>query len=157
MNNTKNVSLVDIQNNDKMIEFLIFDVGGIRGGIDILEIEGINWVPEITPVYGAPDYVKGLLNQRGQVVTVFDLGKRLGLDECQQTKQSRIVLIKFGIEYIGLLVDAITEVVVSPAKDVKPPPGNSMDVQGAFFSGILKKGNKLIALLNVDEILNNID
>lgn len=138
---------------DETIEFLVFFVGEIRCGINILEIEGINWVPSITPVCSAPDYVKGLLNLRGQIVTVFDLGKRLGLGCCNITKKNRIIIIKSEAEYIGLLVDSIAEVISTPVKSVESPPANTMDAQGVFLSGILKKENRLIAILNVVEII----
>ncbi len=136
------------------IEFLIFQVGDIRCGIDILKMDGINWVPMITPVYGAPDYVKGLLNLRGQVVTVLDLGKRLGFEACEITRKSRIIIVISNGENIGLLVDSVAEVIVYDEKDLKPTPENTMESQRIFFRGIIKKANRLIALLDVTEILN---
>ncbi len=138
---------------DESIEFLVFQVGKIRCGIDILEIEGINWVPSITPVYSAPDYVKGLLNLRGQVVTVLDLGKRLGFANCRLTKKSRVIIIRSGLEFIGLLVDSISEVISSQDKSIEIPPVNTMEAQGAYCRGILKKENKLTAILNIEEII----
>ena len=147
-----NLETVVVQDN-KIVKFLIFQVGEICCGIDILEIEGINWIPAITPVFGAPEYVKGLLNLRGQLVTVFDLGKRLGHEECTLSKKSRIIIIKLGLEYIGLLVDYVTEVVSALDKSVEPPPANTDKSQGAYFCGILKIENRLTTILNVEEIL----
>lgn len=138
---------------DKIIKFLAFEVGALRFGIDILEIEGINRVPAITPVFSAPDYVKGLLNLRGQLVTVFDLGKRLGFEECQLTQKSRIIIIKLNMEYIGLLVDCVTEVIASQQKSVEPPPANTNEKLEAFLSGVLKRDNELTTILNVEEII----
>ena len=138
---------------DKIIKFLIFQVGEIHYGIDILKIEGINWVPAITPVFSAPSYVKGLLNLRGQLVTVFDLAIRLGLQECQLSKKSRIIILKLNMEYVGLLVDSVIEVVASQEKFVEPPPANASESQRAFFSGILKRNNSLTTIIDVDEII----
>lgn len=140
--------------NSTLREFLIFQVGEIRCGIDILEMDGINWVPSITPVYGAPNYVKGLLNLRGQVVTVLDLGKRLGIGACQGSKKSRIIIVTIEEEHIGLLVDYVTEVIYARESEILPPPENTMKSQGVFFKGILKNKNRLITLLNVAAILN---
>nr|MBF0222488.1 purine-binding chemotaxis protein CheW [Desulfobulbaceae bacterium] len=137
---------------DTIVKHLVFQIGEVRCGIDILGIEGINWVPAITPVFGAPDYVKGLLNLRGQLVTVFDLGKRLGLEECQLSKKSRIIIIKQDMEYIGLLVDSVSEVISSQLNSVEPPPANTIEPQATFFSGILNMENKLTTILNIEEI-----
>lgn len=138
---------------DTIIKYLVFQVGEVRCGIDILGIEGINWVPAITPVFSAPDYVKGLLNLRGQLVTVFDLGKRLGLGECHLSQTSRIIIIKLDTEYIGLLVDSVSEVVSTQQKFVEPPPANTMERQGTFFSGILNTDNRLTTILNIEETI----
>ncbi len=138
---------------DQIIEFLIFQVGEVRCGLNILELEGISWVPTITPVHSAPDYVKGLLNLRGQVVTVCDLGKRLGFEECQIGKKSRVIIIRTDMEYIGLLVDSVIEVIAVQAGEVDFPPANTMESKAAFFNGIVKRGNKLTTILNLEEVI----
>jgi purine-binding chemotaxis protein CheW len=139
--------------NDTDIKFLVFQVGNMSCGIDILKIEGLNRVPAITPVFSAPPYVKGLLNLRGQLVTVFDLGKRLGLNPSHLTKSSRIIIVRLNSEYIGLLVDSVIEVVSCQQKCVEKPPPNSTDSQESFFCGIIKYKNMLTTILDIEEII----
>ncbi len=138
---------------NETIDLLVFFIGEFRCGIDILEIEGINLVPLITPVYNEPDYVKGLLNLRGQVVTVLDLGKRLGFDNSTITKKSRIIIIKSEAEYLGLLVDSVSDVLPVEVQFVEIPPENTLEGKEPYFSGIVKNENKLTAILDVRKII----
>ena len=138
---------------NKKIDLLVFFIGAFRCGIDILEIEGINLVPLITPVYSEPTYVKGLLNLRGQVVTVFDLGKRLGFEDSTITKKSRIIIIKSASEYIGLLVDAVADVFSTREQLVEIAPANTLEGREPYFSGIVKNQNNLTAILDVRAII----
>lgn len=135
------------------VAFLIFSLGEMQFGIDILEIQGLHWVPVITPVHSAPEYVKGLLNLRGQVVTVFDLGRRLGLEECKITRAGRILIVRYEDEFIGFLVERILEVLTLPETLVELPHVNPLETPRSFLSGVVQRGNRLITVLDVQEIV----
>ena len=90
---------------------------------------------------------------RGQILTVLDLGRRFGLEEDERQIDSRIVVISSMGEDIGLLVDGVSDVVIADQKNLEPPPSNIGEVTGKFFTSILKTKDKLIAILNVNEIL----
>jgi len=122
--------------------------------MDILKIQEINKLVEITPVPQAPAYVRGILNLRGQIVTVIDLCKKLGLPEAHVDKEeSRNIVVNSGSEYVGLLVERISDVVRAQWDDVQPPPANIGGVQGKYFEGIYKTENRLIGILNTEEVL----
>lgn len=135
------------------LEFSTFYVGGALCGIDILSIQEINKHFEITKVPQASDYVEGILNLRGRIVTIIDLGKKLGLDAVTQNKDNRNIIVNSEDEHIGLLVDSISDVVLAKKTDIEPAPSNMSGVKGKFFQGVLKTEKKLIGILNIDEVL----
>jgi len=135
------------------IEFSTFYVGGAICGINILNIQEINKHFEITQVPQASDYVEGILNLRGRIVTIIDLGKKLGLDPVNKDKDNRNIIVNSEEEHIGLLVDSISDVVLAKRGDIEPAPSNIGGVKGKFFQGVLKTEKLLIGILDIDEVL----
>ncbi|WP_300464297.1 chemotaxis protein CheW [Desulfobacula sp.] len=135
------------------LEFSTFYVGGALCGINILNIQEINKHFEITQVPQAPDYIQGILNLRGRIVTIIDLGKKLGLAPVKQTKDNRNIIVSSEDEHIGLLVDAISDVVRAGNTDIEPVPSNIGGVNRKYFQGVLKTEKRLIGILDIDEVL----
>ncbi len=141
------------QAGNKTVELATFYVGDALCGMDILKVQEINKLLEMTEVPLAPDYVKGILNLRGQIVTVIDLGNKLSLSETTTSGETRNIIVNSNGEYIGLLVDKIGDVERTDEQDIEPPPANIGGIQGKFFEGVFKKENSLIGILNVEEVL----
>ena len=135
------------------LEFSTFYVGGALCGINILNIQEINKHFEITRVPQAADYIEGILNLRGRIVTIIDLGKKLGLDPVTKGKDNRNIIVNSEDEHIGLLVDAISDVALAKQDDIEPAPSNIGGVKGKFFQGVLKTEKQLIGILDIDEVL----
>ncbi len=137
----------------KTVELATFYVGDALCGMDILKIQEINKLMEMTKVPQAPDYVMGILNLRGQIVTVIDLRKKLGLSSTELTNKRRNIIVNSRGEYIGLMASRISDVVHADTQKVEPPPANIGGVQGRFFTGVFKTENSLIGILDVEEVL----
>lgn len=137
------------------VEMATFYVGEALCGMDILNIQEINKLMEMTTVPQAPDYVMGILNLRGQIVTIIDLGKKLDLGETKMSDTSRNIIVNAKDEYVGLLVNRISDVVEAEWDKVEPPPANIGGIQGAYFKGIFKTKDRLIGILNVEKVLEN--
>ncbi len=135
------------------MELATFFVGDALCGINILNIQEINKHFEITRVPQSSDYVMGILNLRGKIVTIIDLGKKLELSEVKQEKDSRNIIVNSNDEHIGLLVDSISDVVHSNEDQIEDPPSNLNGIKGKFFNGVLKTEDKLIGILNINEVL----
>lgn len=135
------------------IEFSTFYVGGALCGINILHIQEINKNADITQVPQAAEYVKGILNLRGRIVTIIDLGAKLGLEPVAETKDNRNIIVNSEDEHIGLLVDAISDVVPASRDAIEPSPSNIGSIKGRFFTGVLKTEKQLIGILDIDEVL----
>lgn len=139
---------------DSMLELATFYVGEALCGIDILNIQEINKHTEVTIVPQAPDYVRGVLNLRGKIVTIIDLGKKLGLDPVSKAKENRNIIVESNEEQIGLFVESISDVLTADPAKIEPPPSNIIGSQGRFFTGVFKTENKLIGILDIDKILS---
>lgn len=134
-----------------------FYVGKTLFGIDILTVQEVNKLKEITPVPLAPDYVAGIINLRGKIVTVIDLGKRLGLFSGfadDRVIPGRNIIVHYGGELIGLMVSGIGEAVAVDWNLMDPPPGNLRTIQGNFFKGVIKQAGHLIGVLDVEAVLS---
>ena len=151
MNDTSSEKIAGTASND--LEFSTFYVGGALCGINILSIQEINKHFEITRVPQAYEYIEGILNLRGRIVTIIDLGKKLGLEPVSKDKDNRNIIVNSEDEHIGLLVDSISDVVLAKKEDIEPAPSNIGGVKGKFFQGVLKTENKLIGILDIDEVL----
>jgi purine-binding chemotaxis protein CheW len=146
---------VSIDKSSEDIEFATFYVAGALCGINILNIQEINKHFEITKVPQASDYVKGILNLRGRIVTIIDLGKKLGLASAKKEndKNNRNIIVNSEDEHIGLLVDSISDVALAKREDIEPAPSNIGGVKGKYFQGVLKTEKQLIGILDIDEVL----
>jgi purine-binding chemotaxis protein CheW len=155
-----------------MRSFASFTIDNKLFGIDILLIREINRQLEMSPVAHTPDFIRGLVNLRGQIVTILDLKKRLGRSTTHIGPDTHNIILKSDSELsgmrddmnddtlvtcldkVGLLVDAIGDVVtVEDDSAIEPPPANLNDIDGQFLSGVVKLENQLLAVLNVPQIL----
>lgn len=133
-------------------QFVTFYIDEFFLGIDITKVREINRVLEITEVPQAPGYVIGLINLRGQTVTVFDLGVRLGLESRMITDHSHNIIFKN--ETIGLLVDHIGDVVSVDEEKIEPPPANTGSIEAEFLEGVVEFGNELLMILAAPKIVS---
>lgn len=135
------------------VELATFYVGDALCGMDILNVQEINKLMEMTTVPQAPEYVMGILNLRGQIVTVIDLGKKLGLSSTDMSESTRNIIVNSANEHIGLMVSRISDVVEAQWDKVEDPPVNIGGVQGSLFKGVFKTEDRLIGILDVDRVL----
>ncbi len=151
---------------------ITFYLGDILFGIDILLTREINCNVEITPVALAPEFVRGLMNLRGQVVTVVDLAVRLGLGRQPLGATSACLVLKTLAEIkksglqaatndatlpdlVGILVDRIGDVVAVDEVDIEPPPAHVGGVERRFLAGVVKLADSLLVTLRVSALLTD--
>jgi purine-binding chemotaxis protein CheW len=146
-------SLEKAKSDGKSMEMTTFFVGAALCGIDLLRVEEINRSMKMTAVPQSPDYVLGVINLRGKIVTIIDLGKKLGLPGARITDECRNIIVNSENEPIGLLVDRIADVMTAETGKMMPPPSNVQGVQGVSFKGVYKTDKTLVAILDVDKVL----
>jgi len=138
----------------KIVELATFFVGDALCGMDILKVQEINKVMQMTKVPQAPEYVLGILNLRGQIVTIIDLGKKLGLGETDLNQDPRNIIVNSAGGHVGLLVRKISDVVSADMEKREAAPANMRGIQGEYFTGVYKTDNALIGILNIDKVLS---
>ncbi|MCR4649127.1 MAG: chemotaxis protein CheW [Lachnospiraceae bacterium] len=124
-------------------------------GIDIKYVDNIVRMQHITRVPMAPSYIKGVINLRGEVIPVFSLRLKMGLEEIEENKSFRIIILKYEGESVGIIVDEVREVANVASNDVEKVYHNNTDSIQNFLSGVGKTENGLISLLDIVEVLND--
>jgi purine-binding chemotaxis protein CheW len=130
-----------------------FQVGRETYGVPITSLHEIVRVPEITAVPDAPDYLEGVINLRGKIVSVMDLRKRFGEKQASLKKQNRILVVEHGGRLAGLIVDSASEVLKIPADAVDPPPAVFQEGGLNCVTGLGKVGGRLVVLLDMSKLL----
>ena len=123
-------------------------------GVNILNVQEIKVLTDITRVPFAPDYIKGVINLRGSVLPVIDLKRRIGLEDAPYTDATRIIIMKIGEFSIGMIVDAVTEVLTISGRDINAAKDVSDNTSNRFVSSIGNIDARLIIMLNLDEIVD---
>ncbi len=136
------------------LQFATFYVGHMLLGVDIRVVQEINRQSEITQVPHAPDYVRGVINLRGDVATVVDLRTILGLPKTERSRQTRNLIVHHRGESIGLLVDRISDILTLAGDEIDPPPTNVDGVDGRLMSGVYTLESEIVVLLDIDEVLS---
>lgn len=136
-------------------ELAIFIVGDMPCGLDTELVQEIIKNGQITVVHRAPNYVKGVINLRGEIATVIDLRIKFQLEDIEDRDDMEIVVVRHGDESIGLLVDRVDDVVIANKDDISPPPSNVGNIEGSFFEGIFAMEQELVSVLNPSELLKD--
>ena len=146
---------MDIMEAEKQL--VVFDLADEGYGVDIGSVREIIRVQEITKVPRAPDFVEGVINLRGRVIPVIDLRKRFGFETTEMTKDTRIVVVDIGGQDIGVVVDAVTEVLRLSADKVEPASSVITTVDSEYLLGICKLEERLIILLDLQQALSTLE
>lgn len=131
-----------------------FMVGKESFGVDIGRIQEIVTFPEITKVPDTPDFLEGIINLRGKIVSVIDLRKRLKINGSERNKKNRILVTELDGKVAGLIVDEVSEVLKLDPASIEPPPEMVTAVGVEYITGVAKVKENLIILLDLTKVLN---
>ena len=134
-------------------QLVVFDLADEGYGVDIGSVREIIRMQDITQVPRTPEFVEGVINLRGKVIPVVDLRKRFGFPEADATKDTRIVVVDIGGQDIGVVVDAVTEVLRIGADAVEPPSSVITTADSEYLLGIAKLDDRFITLLDTNKLL----
>jgi len=151
------MTLETVGNEVEEKQLVIFDLAAETYGVDIGSVREIIRMQEITKVPRTPDFVEGVINLRGKVIPVIDLRKRFGFQDTEATKDTRIVVVDIDGNDIGVVVDAVTEVLRLSGDAVEPPTGVITTTDSDYLLGIAKLESRLIILLDLQKALLAMD
>ncbi|MEW6178937.1 MAG: chemotaxis protein CheW [Chloroflexota bacterium] len=135
-------------------QLVVFELENEKYGVDIASVEGIIKMQEITRLPHAPAFIEGITNLRGTIVPVVDLRTRFGLPAQPPTRDTRIVIANMDGSKVGIIVDAVTQVIRVPEDKIEPPPQMSVTINSAFIKNIAKLENELVILLDLGKVLS---
>src|SRR5690554_5310033 len=140
---------------EELIQLVLFKLGEEEFGVNILQAREIEKLDQgLTRVPKAPPFVEGVINLRGEIIPIVDLRKRFGLTLPPVGYDSRVIIVEVRGAPVGMLVDAVVEVIRVPVSAVEPPPPITKGVESQYLAGVAKVGDRLIVLLNLDKALS---
>ena len=139
---------------DATLQWGTFRLGDEIYGIDVMQIREVLRHTEITPVPGAPVYVLGIINLRGNVVTVIDTRKRFGLAPGEIDDQARIVIVEVEEQVIGILVDSVADVTYLKQSEIETTPNIGNEETSKFIQGVCNKNNELLILIELERMID---
>lgn len=139
---------------DELLQLVSFNIGEEEFGVDILKVQEINRMVEVTRVPNAPEYVDGVINLRGKVIPIIDLRRRFGMARKEKDKNTRIIVVELSGKVLGFVVDAVSEVLRIPQSVTEQPPSIVAGIDAEYITAIGKLENRLLILLDLDRVLN---
>lgn len=134
-------------------QYLTFRLADEEYGLEILRVQEIKGYSKVTPLPNTPPEVRGVMNLRGAVVPILDLRTRFGLAGAEYTRFTVIIVVTVGAKIVGLVVDAVSDVLNVAASEVVPTPDLGAGVDTSYMTGMARTGDRLITLLNVNRLV----
>ncbi len=139
---------------DPVLQWVTFRLDNETYGINVMQVQEVLRYTEIAPVPGAPSYVLGIINLRGNVVTVIDTRQRFGLEPAPVSDNTRIVIIEADRQVIGIMVDSVAEVVYLRQSEIETAPNVGNDESAKFIQGVCNKNGELLILVELDKMMS---
>lgn len=143
------------QDQDPVAQWVTFYLDKERYGINVMQVQEVLRVTEITPVPGAPEYVLGIINLRGNVVTVIDTRQRFRLPQREMDDSTRIVIMETENQVVGILVDSVAEVVELRASEIEAAPNVGTEESARFIQGVCSLSGELLILIDLNTLFSD--
>lgn len=134
--------------------YILFELAGTTYGIPTAVVQQMEMIEHITPVPNTAEFVEGVVFSRGQVIPAVNLRVRFGFEKIAYDVRTRLIVIHTGNRTVGLIADTAREFVSISSNMVQPPPEGISGLSGRYLTGIAMLGNRMVLILNVEEILN---
>ena len=144
----------ELEANDTVSQWVTFRLADEIYGIDVLQVQEVLRITEISPVPGAPDYVLGIINLRGNVVTVIDARSRFGLPPQETDDASRIIVVDAYEKVVGILVDNVSEVAYVSNSEIELAPNVGTEDSNKFVSGVSNRDGELLIMVDLARLID---
>ncbi|MDR3357441.1 MAG: chemotaxis protein CheW [Desulfovibrio sp.] len=156
MNQTLNEQM-DNAHDDNLIQLVTFRIAEEEFGVDILAVQEIIRLMQITMVPRAASFIEGVINLRGKVIPVVNMRTRFNMPPAEHNSSTRIVVTEFDQKIVGFLVDAVSKVLRIPASTVEEAPPVLAGIGSEYIRGVGRLGDRLLILLDLDNLLSNMN
>ena len=135
--------------------FIFFELAGTTYGIRSKLVQQMEMVDQITPVPNAPNFVEGVVFSRGQVIPTLNLRVRFGFEKIPYNARTRLIVINTNERIVGVIADTAREFISIPVDSIQPPPDAIAGMSGKYLEGIATLSDRIVLILNVNELLNS--
>ncbi len=142
------------QQKDQIRQLVTFTIDTEEYGLGILKVQEIVRLPKITRLPKAPEFIKGVIDLRGNIIPIIDLREKFGLLAKEYIETTRVIIVEVAEKRIGMIVDTVSQVVRVSESNIAPPPTNVDGNVNEYIDGVVRLENRLIILLKVDGILS---
>lgn len=136
-------------------EVLTFTLGAEEYAIDILSVQEISGYGRVTAIANAPPFIKGVINLRGDIVPIIDLRIKFGLGQVSYNEFTVVIILNVGQRVVGVVVDAVSDVVTLAAGEVKPPPQLSSALDLTYLKGVATHGEQMLILVDIERLITS--
>jgi len=142
-------------NDDAILQLVTFKLGTEEFGVDILKVQEINKMMNITKIPNAPTFIEGVINLRGKIIPIVDLRKRLGFRDHPYNKSTRIIVVELDGLVLGFIVDSVSEVLRISGNTIEPPPSMVAGIESEYIEGVGKLDDRLLILLELKKVFSS--
>lgn len=136
-----------------LLQLVSFKIGNEEFGVDILKVQEINRMMQITAVPNSPDFVDGVINLRGRVIPVIDLRVKLNMQKVEHSSDTRIIVVEINNKTVGFIVDSVKEVLRIPESITENPPDLVAGVDSKYITAVGKLEDRLLILLDLEQVI----
>ncbi len=138
----------------ELLQLVSFKIGEEEFGIDILKVQEINRMMQITKVPNSPEFIDGVVNLRGRIIPVIDLRTRLNMARIEHDNRTRIIVVDLSGVTVGFIVDEVSEVLRIPKSITEPPPAMVAGIDSDYITAVGKLEDRLLILLDLEKIFS---
>ena len=138
---------------DQVLQWVTFNLENETYGVNVMVVKEVLKFQDIAPVPGVPDYVMGIINIRGTVISVINTRRRFGLHDREPDDNTRIVILEIGKHVLGIVVDSVAEVVYLRGSEIETAPQVNKDETARFITGVCHREDQLLILVELDKLL----
>ncbi len=139
----------------QVIELLTFKLADEHYGIDIMKVKEIRGYEAVTKIANAPDFIKGVINLRGDIVPILDLRLKFSVGEATYNEFTIVIMVVVANKIIGIVVDAVSDVIKLTSTDIKPAPEFGVAFDSRYLSGLVAQSDHMVILLNIDALITS--
>lgn len=150
------VDPVSVINKDvSHLEFLTFTLGGEHYGLDIMQVKEIRGYEAVTKIANAPDFLKGVINLRGDIVPIVDLRIKFNVGIPTYNEFTIVIMLHIAQRIVGIVVDSVSDVIHLNSQDIKPPPEFGVAFDSKFLFGLAPIADTMVILLNIEALISS--
>ena len=142
---------------DIVSQFVVAQLADEEYGVPILFVESLIRMQEITRVPDMPEFIEGVINLRGRIIPIMNMRKRFSFKQLEWDDRTRIIVVAFENQTIGFVVDGVSEVIRLASDQIDPIPPSISNIGSEYLRGVGKVDNRLLILLDVEKILNDLE